>query len=449
MDRQKKIFPWIFPAILAAVFLLAGAIGPAEPAEYEYINISNPFLRKIPIAVPIFAAATENQQTEELASEDADLLAETLAFTSVFTPLDRAAFLEKPRQTGVGKSDINCKNWRDIGADFMVTGRISVEEAKITMELRLFDVIQEKLVVGKRYQGEAADHRRMVRRFCDEIMKRLTGHPGYFDSRIAFVSTGPGNKEIYTCEFDGHDPRRVTSNQVIDLSPAWSWDGRWLAYTSYENGQPDLFIRNLQDDRTMVVDREGVNISPAWMPGRFALAATLSFSGDQEIYLLTGSGKISRRLTRSWGIDVSPTFSPDGRRMAFVSGRSGSPQIYVKEIDTGRIQRLTFEGRYNTTPEWSPTENKVAFSAMEDNQFNIKVVDIDTRETMQLTRDQGDNECPTWSPDGSLIVFSSTREGGGPKLYVMTAIGTDQRRLLTLPGAQTNPAWSRGPTASK
>ncbi|MFO8047443.1 MAG: Tol-Pal system beta propeller repeat protein TolB [Desulfosudaceae bacterium] len=436
LKKQMKIMTT--SVVLLVLLWPAGAF-----AAYDYINISNPFLRKIPIAVPVFQAGKDEDGTADMAREAADLLAETLAFTRYFKPVNRDAFLEIPREIGVTRSDINYKNWRDIGADFLVTGSVDRQEDEVRFELRLFDVIQERMVIGKRYKGGLDDQRKMVRRFCGEIMKSLTGSRGFFESSLAFISTGPGNKEVYTCEFDGYNPRRRTFNQAIDLSPAWSWDGRWLAYTSYQKGKPDLYIRHIDEDRGAVVARKGVNISPAWMPGSFALAATLSFNGDQEIYLLTGSGKITRRLTRSWGIDVSPTFSPDARKMAFVSNRAGSPQIYVKDIASGKIQRLTFEGRYNTTPEWSPTGNRVAFSALEDNQFNIKVVDVETREVIQLTRDQGDNESPTWSPDGSLIAFCTTREGGVPKIYVMTAFGTDQKRLLDLPGGQTSPAWSR------
>jgi len=139
---------------------------------------------------------------------------------------------------------------------------------------------------------------------------------------------------------------------------------------------------------------------------------------------------------------VEPNWSPDGKRFAFTSKRSGTPQIYIKEIDTNRVERLTYEGRYNTQPCWSPKGDRIAYSGMNNGQNQIFTIDLDRKSPVQLTTDdQGDNEAPSWSPDGSLIVFSTTREGPS-RIYVMTAYGTDQRRLLALPGEQTTPRWS-------
>ncbi len=435
-DRMITIITVIF-----ALFLLLAA--PAT-ADYDTITISNPFLRKIPMAVPEFKPLTDGPEEVALARELADLLSETLAFTCYFRMIERSAFLEQPRETGIGLNDVNLKNWSDIGADFLVTGGVAVNQGIIMLEFRLIDVFKHQMVIGKRYKAGVEDRRKIVRRFCSEIMEQLTGSRGIFESEIAFVSTGSGNKEIYVCEFDGYNPRRITDNQSINLSPAWSWDGQWLAYTSYRKGKPDLYIQHIYDNRGFVFDKEGVNISPAWRPDRFELAASLSFTGDQEIYLLSGEGKIIRQLTSSWDIDVSPTFSPDGKRIAFVSKRAGTPQIYAMDLDSGHTERLTFEGGYNTTPQWSPVDNKIAYSSMEENRFDIKLVDAATKKTVQLTQNQGDNESPTWSPDGSLIAFSSTRQGGRAGIYVMTVAGTDQKRLLTLPGEQMSPAWSRG-----
>jgi len=297
------------------------------------------------------------------------------------------------------------------------------------------------MLVGKRYKGWLNDQRKMVRRFCSEVIFLLTGDRGIFNSNMAFVSKNSRNKEIYICEFDGYNPKKVTNHKSITLSPAWSWDGKWIAYTSYANGKPDLFIKHLKEKRGAVISKKGYNTTPAWVPGQFALAATLSFSGDPEIYLLTGTGKIIKRLTYNWGIDLSPTWSPDGKKMAFVSKRSGTPQIYIKNIESGQAERLTFIGRYNTQPNWSPKGDKIVYSALEKGRSNIWVIGIDGDNAIQLTHNEGTSESPTWSPDGSLIAFSSTREGPS-RIYVMTAYGTDQRRLLILPGEQTEPKWS-------
>ncbi len=424
--------------LIAMVSFLIGKA--AHCAEYNYIDITNPFLRKIPIAVPVFKNMSPGEATAQLSRQAADLLADTLEFTGYFKMLDRKAFLADA-QADAAFSAVNFKNWTSIGAELLISGQIMTIDNLVEIELKLYDTFKGTLLVGKRYKGWLNDQRKMIRRFCSEVIYILTGNSGFFNSEIAFVSTGSGNKEIYFCEFDGYNPRQITHTKSITLSPAWSSDAKWIAYTSYVNGNPDLYIKHLTENRGAVVSKEGINTTPAWVPGQFALAATLSFSGDPEIYLLTGAGKIIKRLTYSWDIDVSPSWSPDGKKMAFVSKRSGTPQIYIQNMESDQAERLTFTGRYNTQPSWSPKGDKIAYSALNNGRSNIWIIGIEGGDPVQLTHDEGDSESPTWSPDGSLIAFSSTREGIS-RIYVMTAYGTDQRRLLTLPGEQTEPKWS-------
>ena len=411
-------------------------------AEYDYIDISNPFLKKIPIAVPYLWAISGSPAEKEASVRAAELLAKSLEFTGYFKIIDRDAFLIDADSDWTA-TGINFKNWTVIGAEIMITGRVSIQGSLLEMELRLYDTFKERMLVGKRYKGWVDDQRRIVHRFCSEVVYIITGDRGLFESKIVFVSKDKGPKEIFTCDFDGTSPKQFTHNKKINLTPAWSSDGQWIAYTSYLKGKPDLYIRHVKEKRGTVVAKKGINTTPAWIPGQFALAATLSFEGDPEIYLLTGSGKIIKRITKSYGIDVSPTWSPDGKKMAFVSNRSGSPQIYIKDMTSGREERLTYEGKYNTSPSWSSKGDRIAYSGMNNGSFDIFAIKADGSGLLQLTNNHRDNESPSWSPDGSLIVFNSTREGPS-KIYVMTGFGTDQRRLLTLPGEQTNPEWSRG-----
>jgi TolB protein len=429
--------------LLAVVICLLAVCGTVNGQDYGYVDLKNPFLKKIPLAVPPFKALTGTADERLEAANAARLLAETLSFSGYFKLLDPSAYLADADNPNIAAPDIEFANWTGIGAELLVTGGYLQSGDMVEMELRLYDTFKERLLVGKRYKGWHADQRRMIRRFCGEVVFYLTGSYGVFNSQIAFVSTGTGQKEIYICDFDGHAPRQFTTHNDISLFPDWSSDGRWLAYTSYVKGKPDLFIRNIKEKRGAIVAKEGINSTPAWLPGRFELAATLSFSGDPEIYLLTGRGKIIRRLTKNRGIDSSPSWSPDGKKMAFVSKRRGSPQIYVQDAESGDVRRLTFEGRYNTQPAWSPKGDRIAFTAMEKGRINIRTIGTDGKGLVQLTDSEGDNEAPTWSPDGSMIAFSSTREGPS-RIFVMTAYGTDQRRLLTLPGQQSNPSWSPG-----
>lgn len=428
----------LIDCLIASVFILT--IPGVSLAGYDYIDITQPYLRKLPIAVPFFKKISAGDDATQLSRTLSDLLSDTLDFTGYFKIMNREAFLADP-QTDAGFANVTFHDWTSIGAELLVTGGVLVKDNLLEVELRLYDTFKEKLLIGKRYKGGISDQRRIIRRFCSDVIYSLTGDRGIFNTKIAFVSTSSGTKEIYICEFDGYNIRRVTHAKTITLTPAWSSDGQWIAYTSYARGKPDLYIKHLKEKRGTVVSKKGLNITPAWLPNKFDLSATLSFSGDPEIYLLTGTGKVIKRLTNNKGIDVSPAWSPDGKNMAFVSKRSGTPQIHVKNLDSGQVNRLTFQGRYNTQPSWSPKGDKIAYSSMEKGRNNIFVIGIDGQGPIQLTHNEGDNESPSWSPDGNLIVFSSTREGPS-RIYVMTGYGTDQRRLLTLKGQQTQPKWS-------
>jgi TolB protein len=442
-DNDKEARMRIHP--LRSAFWIAFLLILLRPvagfADIQYIDITNPFLRKLPIAIPVFQTVSETDTSREAALEGTDMLSEALAFTGYFQVLHRDSHLLEPGKTPLVAADINFPNWTAIGAEMLITGGLLVSGDTVEAELRLYDTFNARMLVGKRYKGWREDLRRIIHRFCGEVMLKLVGSRGIFGSKIAFVSTGTGNSEIFIADFDGHAPRQFTHTGNITLSPAWSSDGEWIAYTAYPRNNPGLFIKHRTQKRGAVFNKGGVMLDPCWVPGRFELAATLSFEGDPEIYLLTGTGKTIKRLTNSRDIDISPAWSPDGRQMAFVSKRSGTPQIYIKNVESGQVRRLTFQGRYNQQPSWSPNGDKIAYTGMEDGAINIYVIGVDGDGLLQLTRDAGDNESASWSPDGSLIVFSSTREGVS-RLYVMTAYGTDQRRLLTMPGEQKTPAWS-------
>jgi len=428
---------WIFFGSVLLLLLPASVTA----ARYNYIDISNPFLRKTPIAVPVFKVPAQDPAAMRVAESAARRLTYYLEFTGYFTISDPGAFLEDPQTMDITGAGIRYRNWTVIGAEMLVTGGVKISEGEAQFELRLFDTVKQKMLVGKRYRGKPEDYNRVARRFCSEVVFVVTGSRGFFDSKLAFVSNGTGHKEIYMSDFDGSNVQRFTRHNSISLFPDWSSDGRWIVYTTYASKRPRIRIQNVKEKRWSGIDKPGLQAVAAWVPGQFKLAASLSFSGDLEIYLLTGNGKVIKRLTNSVGIDGEPTWAPDGKRLAFVSRRAGNPQIYILDTVSGRVQRVTFEGRYNTQPSWSPKGDRIAYSAMKNGVIDIFTIDPESGEAVQLTENQGSNEAPTWAPDGSLIAFSSTREGKS-RIYVMTAYGTDQRRLLTLPGEQTNPKWS-------
>lgn len=434
---QKLLCAILFMAITTSTQCFAD--------EVNYVTISDPFVKKAPVAVPLLMAGNKTMAEKKLSADMCTTLSDLLKFTGYFKIVAPEAFLEEPSVKGIDVNRINFRNWTMIGVELLVTGSVTESGGNVTIDMNLFDTFKERQLLGLRYTTTDKGIRSVARKFGTQIIKKFTGMDGLFNSKIAYLSTATGNKEIYVCDFDGENPVKVTNTKSITLSPAWSSDGEEMAYTSYQKGKPDIFIKNLKSGTVgVLVALAGSNITPCWVPGKKELAASLSFEGGQGIYLLTRQGKIRKRVTNKWsewGIDVSPSFSPDGEDMAFVSKRSGTPQIYMQNLDSGSVKRLTYQGKYNTSPSWSPNGMKVAYAGLADTRFEIYVVDLKTGEAERLTYDSGDNESPSWSPDGSMIVFSSTREGYS-RLYVMTSSGTDQRRLLFSQGEQTNPKWS-------
>ncbi len=436
----------MFNKIVIYVFLISGCVFftlvQLYAKEYDYINISNPFLKKTPIAVTDFKSFNEKVSEVEDGRTAKDILTKALDFTGYLKTMNDTAFLSNPAQSGIQLGQIKFHDWTAIGAELLVTGGITESNGKIKIQLRLFDTFNTKLLVGKVYTGKRSQIRKIIHMFCSEISYVLTGKWGIFNSKIAFISTVKGKKEVFTSDFDGSNVKQITFHKSISLSPSWSYDGKMLAYVSYAKGNPQIFIKNINENIGTIVNYKGMNISPDWMPGENKLAGTLSFSGDQEIYLLTMKGKIIKRVTKSWGIDVSPRFSPDGKKIVFTSKRKGTPQIYIKDIESDRVERVTFKGENNTSPAWSPDGNRIAYVGIEKNKINIYVMDIASKMPVQLTMDAGDNEDPSWSPDGSMLTFTSNRNGGVPKIFVMNASGSDQRQLIRLSGKQSQPDWS-------
>ena len=427
---------------LSAILLVFLQASPA--ASRIYIDIHSPTQKKIPIAIPAFRHQGGDIATHPTGTKLAEILSSALSFTGLFQVLNPAVFLQDPQKMTIEFIRIKFGEWSFLGADLLVRGGYSLEGDRLRLVIRVFDVIHQKPLMEKTYEDRVAEARQTILQFADEMVQLLTGEPGIFKSKIAFVGDATGHKELYLADFDGANVFQLTRDQSISLSPAWSKDGQTISYVGYKQGNPDLYALNLITKAAKrVSQRSGLNIAPAWHPMGGRIAATMSFNGNPEIYLLDPQGEILKQLTVNWAIDVSPSWSPDGSQLAFVSNRAGKPQIYIMDVPTRRTRRLTFEGEYNTSPAWSPRGDRILYSGLHGGQFDLFMITPDGKELSQLTGGSGNNENPTWSPDGRLILFQSDRRGTFT-LWVMLANGTEQRRLpLDLKGSQTDPAWSQ------
>ncbi|MBU2498601.1 MAG: Tol-Pal system beta propeller repeat protein TolB [Proteobacteria bacterium] len=431
--------------ILSPVFLLGILFFqlslPSSGWGRIYIDINAPSIQRIKIAVPDFRNLSGDMRNPDLATALPGVISNDLDLSGYFFPMEKAAFLAGD-SSGLTIEEIRFRDWSAIGADLLLKAGYACIGQSLEVEFRLFDVFRGREVIAKRVLGKIDDSRALMHRIANEIIYAITGNKGIFLSKLVFVGTGTGQKEIYTGDYDGHNVQQITSDKSIALLPRWSPTGDKLFYNSYKEGEgPMLYLRDMVSGKTARVSaRKGLNIGAAWAPDGKSAALTLSHGDNPDIYTIDLSGKILNRLTDHWGINVSPSFSPDGGKIAFVSNRSGSPQIYVRYLKEGKEERLTFDGKYNTSPAWSRL-NRIAFSGMEEGCFDIYTMDPGGGNLRKLTENQGNNEDPCWSADGRYIVFSSNREGAY-HLYLMNANGQNQKRITFLKGEETSPSWS-------
>jgi len=428
--------------MIAAVLLLwLGFTGVADGQVKGLIV--GPGAERHRIAVsPLRNGGTE-EDGQRLSAKIADVIADDLDRAGWFRVIDRSAYIEDPQKTGVKLGTFDFADWSTLGAEGLIKGEFETRGNEIAVELRLFDVFQQKQIVGKRYTGEVRDVRRIAHRFVDEIILQFTGTRGIFDTRIAYVSTGGERfKEIYIAHLDGSEKTKITNNRTINLFPSWAPDGRRILYTSYKTGKPQVFSYDLfTSQETPLSARAGLNLGGRWAPDGKSVVLALEKDGNIDLYLVDPTGKIIRRLTKHRGIDVSPSWAPDGKRLAFVSDRSGAPQVYIMEVGSGATKRLTYKGNYNTSPDWSSVGDRIAFTGISDGNFNIFTIGVNGGDLRMVTSNAGDDEHPSWSPDGRFIAFASNRTGSH-RIYTMRANGENQRRLTGSTGDDTNPSWS-------
>jgi TolB protein len=379
--------------------------------------------------------------TDAVATVIRGVVRQDLAFSDRFEVRD-------PGEGARAGQPVNAALWKERGADWVLDGAVEPRGGGYSLRLVLHDAVYGQ-VKGDRVfplpaQGDPS-FRMAVHAAADEVVRWATGDPGSAATRIAFVLQGRGSKEIYVVDFDGENLQRITADGSIALSPAWSPDGRRIAYTSYRSGIPALYERDLSNGRDRVIsDRVGLNITPAYAPdGRtIAFATTMGRTTD----LVTWDrerGCCLQQITRGGVFDaLSPTWAPDGRRLAFVSNRLGEPHVYVMTL--GGEPRLVSDYAYgrrghNTSPEWSPRGDQIVYHSRMGGVPQLVVVSAGGG-TPRLLTNQGSNEDPSWAPNGRHVVFSSPdRDGGG--LFVLDTVSGRIRPLLRGRGYGL-PSWS-------
>ncbi len=424
---------------LAALAITAGQAAAQEPLRLE---ITEGVTEPMPIALPEFTGA----EGRGLGAEVRKVVVADLQDSGLFRVIDPSAYVARPQGVDVRPDFVN---WAVINAEALGVGEATVEgDGRLSVRFQLWDVFgQRALGDGIGLRASPQDARRIGHKLADAIHLALTGEPGYFDSRVAFVSeTGPkGNrtKRIAVMDYDGANVRYLTDGSSLVLSPRFSPEGDSLVYLSYQGGSPRVHIMEVASGHDEVLGRfPAMSFAPTFSPDGARVLLSLSDGGNTDIYEMTLASRTMRQLTFGPAIETSPSYSPDGTQIVYESDEGGSPQIYVTGAGGGGGRRISFGSGTYGTPVWSPRGDLIAFTKILSGRFHVGVMRSDGSQERLLTASFLD-EGPTWSPNGRVLMFFRESPGpqGAPALWRVDATGRNLRRVPT-PAAASDPSWS-------
>ncbi len=364
-----------------------------------------------------------------------------LARTGKFKPLPNRDMLDMPTT----HESVDLRDWRLLGMNSLVIGQIVPEGAGFQVSVTLYDVLRGDELVKTSLASTKTGLRHAAHQIADLIYEKLTGQRGVAATRIAYItSSGSGDKQTVTlrvADADGDQPQTIVSSAEPILSPAWSPDGRRIAYVSFENHRAGIYVQDLgSSHRDLVASYPGINGAPAFSPDGQRLAMTLSKDGNAEIYVLNLTTRELSRLTDHFAIDTEPAWSPDGQQIIFTSNRGGSPQIYRMSATGGAAQRISLDGDYNARASYSPDGRSIVMVTRINGAFRIGVLDTE-RSTTRLISSGTLDESPSFAPNGSMVIYAT--EHGGRGVLAATAVeGGGNQRLSQDAGQVREPAWS-------
>lgn len=425
----------LFAPLLATLFAVQLAFLPLAARAQLTIEIVGGAGSAIPIAIVPFAGESN------FPLGISGIVGADLSRSGMFRLVNTDGVSPRPARA----EDINVEMWKGRSADAVVVGSMTpLADGRVEVRFALMDVVKNQLLTAMTYSVTPQQFRATAHKIADVIYEKLTGVPGVFSTRIAYITKAGSRYQLMVADADGADPQTVVGSNEPLLSPRWSPDGNRLAYVSFEQKKPVVYVQNLgTGQRQAVANFRGSNSSPAWSPDGRRLAVTLTKDGGSQLYVMNADGSGSQRVMSSNAIDTEAQFTPDGGALIFTSDRGGSPQIYRLNLGSNAVERLTFDGSYNVSARPLPDGKGFVFVRRDGGRFQVAIQDYATRQMQVLTTGPVD-ESPSVAPNGKMVLYASDAGGRGT-LAAVSSDGRVKQRLVSAGTDVREPAW--GPYA--